>query len=914
MKFYLNRFSLWQWSLIFYFIATAPTLAQIIPDQTLRNNSVVSPNCTNCQITGGTRLGNNLFHSFDSFSIPINGIADFQNPGDIQNIISRVTGQSPSLIEGLIRTNNTANLFLINPNGIVFGYNATLNVGGSFIATTANRIKFADGFEFLATPTQVNPLLTISVPVGLGFGEVPGKIINQAIALDKFGNPVGLQVPSNQTLALIGGEISLDEGFVTTPGGRIELGSVSGNSFVNFIPTDKGWTFGYEGVQNFQDITLSKAAFVGSSDFLGADVQMQGKRITITEGSQVSSLAGTGGQAANFDIRASEQLELIGTTQDLYTTGIFNEVRQNITGEGKTLSIAAPRLIVQGGAQISTITDGAERAVDLSVKAFDSTELTGYSTVFGIPSGLFAQVKPGGTGDGGVLTIETANLLVQGGAQVSAATFGGGKAGNLNIIASESVTVEGRTPDNLIGSGLFAQVEDGATGDGGNLIIQTQKLNVLGGAQISTSARSGGKGGILTINASDYILVSGTALIAQPTPDDQNRSNILVSAERGATRDAGALQITTPTLTVENGGRISADNFGSAKGGIATLDVKKLLISNGGEVRAGSFSQGDGGTLTVNASESVDVVGIANIGGQATPSTLFSQAQDSGKAGNLIITTPNLNVRDGGEVTVSAIGTGEAGNLTTRANIIRLNQGKITAETNAGAGANIRLEDVKLLLLQNQSLISAQAFNNANGGNITIDAPDGFIVATAKQNNDIVANAFQGRGGNININAQSIFNLEQRPSLPLNNTNDIDASSQFGLTGTVTINTPDIDPSRGLAQLPSNLTDASEQIVSSCNPGNPARRSSFTVTGRGGIPRSPIEPFQGEVSTARWITLDSLNLEQNTHVSHENQPSSPAKIVEAQGWIVDQDGTVSLVAQMPNITPRGLSVSSGTCF
>ncbi|WP_141699955.1 S-layer family protein [Nostoc sp. KVJ20] len=864
----------------------------------------------NCEITGGTTIGNNLFHSFEEFSIPTDGAAYFQNVANIQNIISRVTGKSQSIIDGLIRANDTANLFLINPNGIVFGNNASLNVGGSFIATTANRIKFADGSEFLTTSTQSNPLLTISVPVGLGFAEVPAKIINQAIALDSSDNLVGLQVPSVKTLALIGGEVAIEGGFLTTPGGRIELGSVSGNSFVNLTPVDKGWVLGYEDVQNFQDITLSQAAFVGSSDFLGADIQMQGRRITITEGSQVSSVTDFDGQAANVKIRASQQLEVIGTPEDFFTTGIFNEIAGDVSGEGKTLTIETGSLIVQGGAQISTTTYGTGRGIDLSVRASESIQLAGNSTIFNVPSGLFAAVAPGAIGNGGVLTLETAKLLVQGGAQVSTATFGAGNAGELRVIASESITVESRRPDDTRSSGLFAQVEEGATGDGGNLIINTQKLNVLGGAQISTSARSGGKGGVLTINATDSILVSGTAAIA----DNFSRSNILVSAERGATRDAGELQITTNTLTVENGGRISADNFGSGKGGTATLDVKQLLIRNGGEVRAGSFSQGDGGTLNVNATESVDVVGIGNINGQETPSTLFSQAQDSGKAGNLTITTPTFKVSNGAVVTVSAIGTGEAGNLTARANTIRLNQGKLTAETNAGAGANIRLEDLKLLLLQNQSLISAQAFNNANGGNIAIDAPDGFIVATANQNNDIVANAFQGQGGNININAQSIFGLVQRPSTPPNNTNDIDASSQFGLTGTVTVNTPDVDPSRGLVQLPDNLTDASQQIVSSCNPGSSARRSSFTVTGRGGIARSPIEPFQGEVSTARWITLDAINTDQNSNVINEILPSSPAKIVEAQGWIIDKNGNVSLVAEVPNINPRALSISSSSCF
>ncbi|MEA5601593.1 S-layer family protein [Nostoc sp. UHCC 0252] len=900
MQNFITKLSLVNCGFIFYILTSTPTIAQIIPDQTLQNNSIVPPNCTNCEITGGTTVGNNLFHSFEKLSIPTNGVAYFQNDANIQNIISRVTGQSQSIIDGLIRTNNRANLFLINPNGIIFGNNASLSVGGSFIATTANRMKFADGSEFLATPTQANSLLTISVPVGLGFGEVPGKIVNQAIAL-------GLQVPSAKTLALIGGELALEGGFLTTPGGRIELGSVSGNSFVNLTPIDKGWFLDYEGVQNFQDITLSQAAYVGSSDFLGADMQIQGRRINITEGSQVSSVAGVNGQAANLNIRASEQLELVGITGDSYPTAIFNEVEDDVSGEGKTLTIETRRLIVQGGAQISTTTYGAGQGIDLSVKALEFIQLVGNSLRF--PSGLFARVQARATGDGGGLTIETENLRVQGGAQVSTDTRGAGKAGELRVIASESVTLEGRRPDGLVGSGLFAQVSTGATGDGGILTVNTQKLNVLGGAQISTSARSGGKGGTLTIDATDSILVSGTAAIA----DDFSRSNILVSAERGATRDAGELNITTNTLIVENGGRISADNFGSAQGGIANIKVRQFLIRNGGEVRAGSFSGGAGRTLDINATESVDVFGVGNIGGEEVASTLFSQAQGSGKAGSLFVNTPILNVRERGEVTVSATGTGTAGNLTVNANTIRLHQGRLTAETNAGEGANISLENVEFLFLQNQSLISAQAFNNAKGGNITINASDGFIIASPNQNNDIVANAFQGQGGNININAQSIFGLEKRSSTPPNNTNDIDASSRFGLTGTVIINTLDVDPSRGLVELPNNFTDASQQIVSSCNPGNPARRSSFTVTGRGGIARSPMEPFQGEVSTARWITLDTINERQNSNMSNESLQSPIPEIVEAQGWIVDKNGTVSLVAQAPNITPRGLSVSSGVC-
>lgn len=264
-------------------------------------------------------------------------------------------------------------------------------------------------------------------------------------------------------------------------------------------------------------------------------------------------------------------------------------------------------------------------------------------------------------------------------------------------------------------------------------------------------------------------------------------------------------------------------------------------------------------------------------------------------------------MRDGAEVTVSAKGTGAAGDLTVNANTIRLNQGRLTAETNAGNGANINLNELKLLRLENQSLISAQAFNQASGGNININAPNGFIVAFPNQNNDIIANAVAGQGGKISINARSLFNLGESRSIPENLTNDIDASSEFGLDGEVLINTPDVDPSRGLVELPSGLTDASQQIASSCNPGVRARGNSFSVTGRSGIAPSPTEALQADVSTGRWITLGAVTNKQNVNIS-----TATNKIVEAQGWVKDKNGDVILVARA-NALPHRLFSSHGSC-
>ncbi|MHC5767072.1 MAG: hypothetical protein ACYTXI_15915 [Nostoc sp.] len=281
--------------------------------------------------------------------------------------------------------------------------------------------------------------------------------------------------------------------------------------------------------------------------------------------------------------------------------------------------------------------------------------------------------------------------------------------------------------------------------------------------------------------------------------------------------------------------------------------------------------------------------------------------------------TGKLVARDGAQVTVSSANSGKAGNLIVDANSILLDNAKINADT-TGGGGNIFLNSPLLLLRHGSSITTNASGSNISGGNITIDAKNGFIVAVPNENSDIRADSTNFRGGNVTIkNIAGIFGIQSRKE-PSPNTNDITAKGATpDLSGNIEITQPDVDPSNGLVELPVNLVDASRQISNACTPGTRQFQNTFVATGRGGLPMSPTEPLQDSSTVSAWVRLkpnaekaNTTPVPQPTAVS-TTPIAATIPIVEASGWVIDRKGNIELVAQVPQLNPHSPWQTPASC-
>ncbi|MFP5273369.1 filamentous hemagglutinin N-terminal domain-containing protein, partial [Coleofasciculus sp.] len=468
MKNWINPF--WIGSVVLGFWANITTVsAQVVPDNTLPVNSQVT-GCPVCLIEGGTVRGVNLFHSFEAFSVQTGGEAFFNNALQIENIFGRVTGSKSSDIDGLIRANGTANLFLINPNGIIFEENARLNVGGSFAASTANAIGFGNQGVFSAADPEALPLLTVN-PDAFLFNQLANQGTH---SIEVRGS---LSVPSGESLLIVAGNIApdvtatgkllIDGATLEALGGRVELAGVGASGKVELV-TDSG-SLGLNFPAEFARTDIS--IFDSNISVRGADqgnVVIYPNNLSIVE-SQI--LAGIGSGLGFADAQAGNiTIDATGTVA-LEEGMIRNDVKAGARGRGGNISIAASSIFLKNDAQISSSTFGEGNKGQVIIRATNK--------ILFDDSNVFSQVESGAKGDSQGVVIETGSLTLTNGARISASTFGEGDAGQVVIRASDKILFDD--------GDVFSQVESGAKGNSQGVVIETGSLTLTNGARISAS-------------------------------------------------------------------------------------------------------------------------------------------------------------------------------------------------------------------------------------------------------------------------------------------------------------------------------------------------------------------------------------------------------------------------------------------
>jgi len=352
----VNYQRLWLALALFIAINLDKVSAQISPDRTLPENSQVVREDGFILLEGGTIRETNLFHSFSKFSIKEAQTVILNNPGGLENVFLRVTGNSPSSIDGTLRSLGNANLFLMNRNGISFGPNATLQVGGDFIATTASGITFADGSKFLSlTQSDEKSLLSVSRPIGLemfnGGGSIDvhnlghrlGGFTNPFTPLTLEENPLGLSVSSGNSMILAGNDINFEGGILTAKSGQIQIWSVK-SGFIPLIIDDLSHQTGFDGVLEWGNLRLQERSLL-----------------------DVSSLSGQKTPGGNIFLYAG--------TIELNSASVVISQNESLEGSGGNISLLGTDSIVLKGVSLSESTVSSSLVISSTLGKGDSGEI-----------------------------------------------------------------------------------------------------------------------------------------------------------------------------------------------------------------------------------------------------------------------------------------------------------------------------------------------------------------------------------------------------------------------------------------------------------------------------------------------------------------------------------------------------------
>lgn len=795
--------SLLAWS----FLGRAVPAQEILPDNTLGNESSVVESQRNgasgndAFISGGATRATNLFHSFESFDIGEKNAAYFVvDDPTIVNIFSRVTGNGISNILGVLgsrseRTSNfpsTANLYLMNPNGIIFGPNAQLNLGGDLVVTTSDAVQFGDIATFNArSPNFPSSLLTIN-PSAFLFSqvEIPPSIVSQS-AIANIDSPEfldGLRISDGRSLLFVGGDIQLQNSVLTASGGRVDLAAVNGDGLVDLDSSDRSLSLILPETLELGDILFNSSTVNVNGSIIqptSGDIQISGRRLNLNSSRLQSNNFGSG-TGNSIAIDASD----LTLDNSAITTATFT------TAPGGNIDISTNLATFQNGSQITTGSLAGMGGNSGNVRV-NATGDVNVSTMSNLGSLFVGGLSSEERGTSGSIEIQAENISFEEGASILSSTLlGQGEAGNIVLTANDAIKVS----EGFLSSSSWG---DNASG---SIALNADTLLIENSASVVTSAFDP----ILFLNDNIIVppqnqlgfdIIRGLLQGIDPGQFGQRDSGAIIVNANSTAKLTGGGQIQTSTFGRGNGGEISifsdeliledsADNRSRASGVISesafdsngrtgniNVSTRLLSITGGANISNRSLGSGAGGNLTVTARESTEISGSVTIsnnqGTSLFRSGLISSTSDSGRAGDVMLETSRLSISEGGGIEAGTFGAGRAGDIDIVSNSISLSgvqsegafQTSISSETNpgtTGSAGNI-LISTRTLDLREGAGVSTATFGTGEGGNLNITATESTnIVGSNEVANDVftgpvrsslrsIANG-SGQAGNITLN------------------------------------------------------------------------------------------------------------------------------------------------------------------
>lgn len=691
----------------------------------------------------GSAAGANLFHSFSEFNVNTYQTVKFTEnvSNTFDNVISRVTGNNPSVIDGMLKsTMGHAAFYFINPNGVTFMENAAVDVPGAFHVSTADKIDFRNnGGSFYADVNQQSTLSN-ELPAALGF--LATNSANNGL-IDVQGSWFG--VKAGQTLDLVAGNITIENtpnwgAWLAAPGGEIRLVAMQGAGTVDLLrttenifplPTQTPSAINGGAISVNNSRIDSNGAGGGRIAAWADDISLYGSVIYT-----VNNSAADAGSANGMELRSNSML-----VDYTYIWSVANG-----SGRAGDIFLSAGNLSIQNGGQIYTKTYSSGRGGNIQVSA---DALTINTLANPLDTGIFSYTNS--SGNAGNLLISAKTLDILNGGVVSSSSYASGNAGSVNFTAdSMKIDGQGFTPGM---TGIFSYTGYSGSGLAGDLIIRAGTLEILRGGQIlsSTAAQANagnisvtvgnslnidgyqtgiftntgysgnGKAGDLTIHAGNLDILKG-GQISSTSYDQGNAGNISVTVNEALT--INSLGFNTYITGV------FSNTFGSGQGGMVSIIADALNIFNSGKISSSTFSDGNAGSIDVNA-RAVTIDGQNHSYGYTG---LLSQAGlfSSGNAGNVTLTAGTLEIANGGVISTSTAATGNAGSVSIIADTLKIDgQGYSSAPTgifseatesgsNAKAG-NVTVQAGGLDILEG-GVVSSTTYTNGDGGKVDVTA------------------------------------------------------------------------------------------------------------------------------------------------------------------------------------------------